>query len=329
MRRRRALGLLGGAVAASAGGRLARAEGAKPPVVGVLSMVSAAVNARSIAALRRGLAAMGFHDGRTVVVVERYADGDPARLAAMAEELARRPVAVIVAAGGTIAAVAAGRATASIPIVFTAVGSPVGDGLVASMNRPGGNMTGVSIMTAELDAKRLEFLCEAVPAARTIAAIGYADRPNVAAQLASVRAGAAALGRALVTEMVARENEVAAAFARAVSAGADAMVVLGDPVLFTWRATFVERAAHHRLPAIYQWRESAAAGGLMSYGPSIQNAYELAGRYAGRILRGERPATLPVLQPTVFELVLNLRTAQALGLAFPPALQARADEIIE
>jgi putative tryptophan/tyrosine transport system substrate-binding protein len=327
MRRRQALGLLGAAALAGAGGR--GAEGATPPVVGLLSMISAAVNAPPIAAMRLGFADMGFVEGRTIAFVERYADGDPARLRAMADELARRAVDVIVAAGGTVAAAAARRATGRIPIVFTAVGSPVADGLVASMSRPGGNMTGVSILTTELDAKRLELLCEAAPAAKTVAAIGFSGRPNLAAQLASVDASAAQIGRTLLTETVAREDEVAGVFARAVGAGAGAILVLGDPVLFNWRATIIERAAHHRLPAMYQWREFADVGGLMSYGPSVRHAYRLAGRYAARILRGESPATLPVLQPAVFQLVVNLRTAAALGLTFPPSILARADEIIE
>jgi len=326
MRRREFTALLGGAAAAWP--FAARAERAMP-VIGFLSAVAREMVERFVPHLRRGLAEIGIEEGRNVAVEYRFADGHYDRLPALAAELVRRNVAVIVASGGPSSALAAKAATTTIPIVFTAVADPHQGGLVASLHRPGGNATGISVQTTELDSKRLELLCETLPTISVVGILVNPHRPDVDVQVKDTRATAAALGRQLVVLNASNEQEIDAAFAALRDRRVGALAVLADPYFTSRREQIVALAARYRVPAMYQWRDFAAVGGLMSYGPSLAEAYRQAGVYTGRILKGEKPADLPVLQPTKFELVINLKTAKALGLPIPEAILARADEVIE
>jgi putative ABC transport system substrate-binding protein len=247
----------------------------------------------------------------------------------MAAELVRRHVAVIVAAGGNVSAVIAKAATTTIPIVFPIVTDPVKGGLVASVNRPGGNLTGIAALTIELDPKRLEILCELVPAARVIGALIDANRPESDDQMQSLQTAAQTIGRQMVVARITAERELDAAIASIVAQKADALVISASPLFNSRGDQLIALAARHAVPTIYQFRESVASGGLISYGASPVDSYRQAGVYVGRILKGEKPADLPVLQPVKFELVINLRTAKALGLEVPTSLLARADEVIE
>jgi putative ABC transport system substrate-binding protein len=268
----------------------------------------------------------GYLEDRNVAIEYRWADNQYDRLPAMAADLIERRVAVIVASGGNIAALAAKTATTTVPIVFTAVADPVQGGLIAALNRPGGNVTGISALTAELDAKRLELLCALVPG--VIGVLVNPNRPNADIQLRDVEAAAHLIKRQLIVRSASTEHEIDTAFASLVQQRIGALLVTADPFFSNRRAQFVALSARHAMPAIYQWRDFAASGGLMSYGPSLTDAYRQAGIYAGRILKGEQPADLPVLRPTRFEFVINLKTAKALGLDVR-ALIARADEVIE
>jgi ABC-type uncharacterized transport system substrate-binding protein len=308
---------------------LAAAAQPATPVIGFFSLTSAEATRAQVAAFHRGLKEGGYVEGQNVAIEYRFAGNQYDRLAPMAAELARRPVAVIVAAGGNTAAVAAKAATSTIPIVFTAVADPVGGGLVASLNRPGGNVTGIAVLSIELDGKRLGLLSELVPSARAIGVLLNPTRPDADAQLKEVQAAARAVNRRLVVLNARAEGDLPPAFATLAQQHLGALLVGADPFFFSRREQIVALAARSAIPAIYQWREFAAAGGLMSYGPSITDAYRQAGVYAGRILKGEKPADLPVQQPTRFELVINLKTAKALGLTIPPSLLARADETIQ
>lgn len=325
MRRRTLLALAGGSALWPFA---ARAQPAIP-VIGFLNAVARETVERFVAAFRTGLATTGFEEHRNVAIEFRFADGHYDRLPGLAADLVRRNVAVIVAGGGPASALAAKAATTSIPIVFTAVADPRQGGLVASFHRPGGNATGISVMTTELDSKRLELLCEAVPHVALVGALVNPHRPDVDVQVSDVRRSAAALRRQLAVLHAGNEQEIDRAFATLAERSIGALVVLADPYFTSRRDQIVALAARHRVPAMYQWREFAAAGGLLSYGPSIADAYRQSGVYTGRILRGEKPADLPVLQPTSFELVINLKAAKALGLAIPDAVVARADEVIE
>ena len=323
--RRKFATLLGGAAAWPFA---ARAQPA-PPVVGFMNAVARNTLERFIAALRAGLAQTGFEEGRNVGFEFRFADGDYDRLPALARELVGRRVAVIVAAGGPPSALAAKAATATIPIVFTGLTDPMIGGLVKSLSRPGGNATGISMLTFELDPKRLELLCEMLPTVRNVGAVVNPSRPDVESQVSAVQAAAGALGRRMVLLPARNESEIDAAFASLRQHGIGALVVLADPYFTSRREQIVALARRHGVPAIYQWRDFAVSGGLMSYGPSLSDAYHQAGIYAGRILKGEKPADLPVLQATKFEMVVNAKTARALGLAVTEAMLSRADEVIE
>jgi ABC-type uncharacterized transport system substrate-binding protein len=326
VKRRDFIALLGGAAAAWP--LAARAQQAATPVIGFLSSASRAPFEHLVTAFREGLSETGHSEDRNVAIEYRWADNRYDRLPAMAAELVGRRVAVLVATGGNIAAVAAKAATSTIPIVFTVVADPVQGGLVASLNRPGGNVTGISGFTAELDPKRLELLCELVPTG-VIGALVNPNRPNVDVQLHDVQAAARTLGRELVILGASSDDEIEKALATLAQQRIAALVVTADPFFTNRRAHIVALLARHAVPAIYQWREFVVDGGLMSYGPRLAGAYRQAGIYTGRILKGEKPGDLPVMRPTKFEQAINLKTAKALGLTVPPTLLARADEVIE
>ena len=305
----------------------ARAQPALP-VVGFLR--SAAVDdmaAEWLAAFRRGLREAGYEDGRNVAIEVRGADGSPARLATLVQELIERPARVIF--GNNAAALAALRATRSIPIVFATGGDPIRDGLVASLSRPGGNVTGVTFLDATVSAKQLELLRELVPAATTLGLVADTSTPTGAAAARDAAAAAAAMGLRLVLMSARSDAEIDAAFAAFAAQRVGGFMASGAAAFSSRRRRLVALAAQHRLPGMYEAREFAAAGGLMSYGGSIPEAYRQAGLHAGRILAGADPGSLPVFQSTRVELVINLAVARALGLAVPPMLLSRADEVIE
>jgi len=299
------------------------------PVIGFLSLLPEAVLRDQLAAFHAGLQEAGYVIDRTVAVEYGWAEGDSAKLPALAAELVRRRPALLVAAGGNFAAAAAKAATSTIPIVFTAVRDPVQDGIVASLNRPGGNITGVAILAEDLDAKRLDLLHELVPSSGVIGVFINPKNSSAEVQRTKLQAAAKAIGRPLAILQPGTREEFDAAFAALAAQQAAGLVVASDPWFTSERLRIVELAARHRLPGIYQWRQFADAGGLASYGPSFNESYRQAGVIAGRVLRGENPATLPVLQPTRFELVINLKTAKVLGLTVPALFMARVDEVIE
>jgi putative tryptophan/tyrosine transport system substrate-binding protein len=327
MRRREFITLIGGAAASwpLAG----RAQQPTLPVVGFLGTGSAESDAFRAAAVRQGLMEAGYVEGRNVAFEYRWAEDQYERLPALAADLARRDVAVIIAIGGITSAVAAKPATATIPIIFAIGADPIKVGLVASLNRPGGNMTGVAFLVATLVAKQFEVLHETVP---KTALIGYLVNPTVANYEADTKealAAAESVDQKLLVLQARTDSELEAAFVTLVQQRVGALVVGGDPFFLTRRAKIVELAAQHKVPAIYPLKEYAMAGGLMSYGTSITEALRVAGLYAGRILKGEKPGDLPVQQSTKVELVVNLKTAKGLGLTVPLSLLGRADEVIE
>ncbi len=306
------------------------AQAQKPsPTLGFLSSGPANARQDQVAMLFRGLSQAGYAEGKNLAVVYRWADDQYDRLPALAAELAQMKVSVIAATGGPVTALAAQRATSTIPIVFTAVSDPLRYGLVASFNRPGGNVTGTGGYVAELDAKRFELLRELVPAARKIGALFNTNRPGVDTQISDLSAAARSVGQQIVVLGAATTSELEGLPSRLAAEAVDALVVTADPFFNSHRDLLAGLLLRHRVPAIYQWSAFASAGGLVSYGPSIGDAYEKAGSYVARILNGEKPADLPILQPTKFELVINARTAKAMGLTVPPMLLARADEVIE
>jgi putative tryptophan/tyrosine transport system substrate-binding protein len=299
------------------------------PTIGVLGSQSAAPMAGRLAALKDGLKETGYIVGQNAQMEVLWADDQYDRLPAMAAEFVRKRVAVIVSAGGNVSALAAKAATATIPIVFPIVTDPVKGGLVASINRPGGNMTGIAGLTIELDPKRLEFLCELAPTARVIGALIDGNRPEADDQTRSVQAAAQTIGRQLVVARVVADREFDAAIASLVAQKADALMIGASPLFNSRGDHLIALAKRHALPTIYQFSESVTSGGLISYGASAVDSYRQAGVYVGRILKGEKPADLPVLQPVKFDLAINLRTAKALGLEVPARLLALANEVVE
>jgi putative tryptophan/tyrosine transport system substrate-binding protein len=323
MRRRDLLGLLGSALASPL---VARAQPAGMPVVGFLNSASAAGYAEFTAAFHRGLAEAGFAENRNIAVAYRWADGDYRRLPALADEVTHLRPAVIVANGP--AAPHAKLATATIPIVFTAGFDPIELGLVSNLKQPGGNVTGVSIMNVELGPKRLEFLREVVKA-ETMALLVNPDNPNVPAQMREVQTGARRLGLQVHVLHARNDGDLAAGFDTIRKLRAGALLIGTDPFFTTRSRQLATLSVRNAMPSIYQYREFVAAGGLMSYGSSLAAAYHQAGIYVGRILKGDKPADLPVQQSTKIELMINLKTARKLGLNVPESLIARADEVIE
>jgi ABC-type uncharacterized transport system substrate-binding protein len=325
MRRREFITLLGGT--AVAWPFAARAQQPTMPVVGFLRSATLADVPHWVAAFRQGLKEAGFVEGQNVAIEFRSADNQLDRLPALVADLIRQPVAVIV--GNTDAALAAKAATTTVPIVFASGSDPVRDGLVASLNRPGGNVTGLVYFSAVLGAKRLELLRQLVPGATTIAVLVNPNTPLTEAERKDVQAAAQAIGQQLIIFDISSDRDIETAFAAFVQRGAGALLVGTGGFLNSNRERIAAVANRHALPASYSQREGVVAGGLMSYGPSISDAYRQAGIYSGRILNGEKPADLPVIRSTKFELVLNLKTAKALGLTIPPSLLVAADEVIE
>ena len=299
------------------------------PAVGFLSSRSPEESAKLVGAFLSGLRAGGYAEGRDFRIAYRWAEGRLDNLPALAAELAREPVAVLVAVGGSNSALAAKSATSSIPIVFVIGGDPVKLGLVSSLPRPGGNATGLTIISGDLAPKRLEMLRELAPSATAFAIVTNPNTPEGSVQAADATKAAERLGITLTALNATDERGIEAAFATLSKHRVDAVLLGSDPVFDVHRDRIVGLAAALARPAIYQFRDYAVAGGLMSYGPDIGDAYRQAGAYAGQILKGASPADLPVLQPTKFELVINLKTAKAIGLTIPLTLQAQADEVIE
>ena len=327
MRRREFITLLGGAAAWPLA---ASAQQRAFPVIGVLSSRSPAVDTALIAVIRQGLIETGFVEGQNVALDYRWAEGRYDRLAGLAADLVRRQVAVIITMGGEAPALAAKAASASIPIVFAGGTDPIRSGIVTSVQRPGGNITGVSTLIFELEPKRLGLLGELRPHARTTAVlVNLGNIPQAEMQVSDIQAAARSVGQEITILNASTIRDIDAAFARLVQMHADALLVAADPFFFDRTAQVVVLAARHAIPTLYSRREFAAAGGLMSYGASANDSYRLLGVYAARILKGEKPGDLPIQFPTKFELVINLSTAKALGFEVPPPVLARADEVIE
>jgi putative tryptophan/tyrosine transport system substrate-binding protein len=325
VRRREFITLLG---AGAAWPIAARAQQPAMPVIGFLRPSTAAGSEHLLAAFRRGLSELSYVEEQNVAIEYRWAEGREERLPALAADLVRRQVAVVVAAASN-AAIAAKDATSSIPIVFVTAIDPVEAKLVESLNRPGGNATGITYLTSALAAKRIELIHELVPAAKSVAVLVHPTNRTTEPFMHDLRAGAEVLGLQVVVSNVASERDLEGAFATLAQQRPGALIVGPDPSFTARAAQITALAARHALPAIYTLREFALAGGLMSWGTSLTEQYRLAGTYVGKILKGAKPADLPVVQPTKYELVLNLKAAKALGLDVPPMLLARADEVIE
>jgi putative ABC transport system substrate-binding protein len=327
MRRRDFITLVGGAAAAWP--LLARAQQPTMPMIGFLSSRSPGESAGVVAAFRQGLGETGFVEGRNLAIAFRWAEGHYDRLPALAAELVGLPVALLFSAGGPPSAFAAKAATSTIPIAFSAVGDPVEIGLVSSLNQPGGNITGMAAFNTTLAEKRIELMKELMP---TAGVIGYLLNPSnqrSEIEVKSVLAAARALGIELRILSASSESELDTAFAAVVKLGVGALVPSVDPYFDSQRERIVALSTRHGVAAVYGWREYVLAGGLMSYGTDLPDSYRQAAIYAGRILKGEKPVNLPVMQPTKFTLAVNLKTARTLGLTVPPTLLARADEVIE
>ena len=331
MKRREFITLLGGAAAAPSmfWPRLASAEQATMPVIGFLSSRSPAESSHLVAAFRAGLQAGGYVEGQNVAIEYRWAEGQYDRLPALAVDLVRRGVAVLATTGGEPSALAAKAATSTIPIVFTVGGDPVKIGLVASLNRPGGNATGVSLLTTVPEAKRLGLLYELVPNAALIGVLINPNYQGAEAQSREVQDAARAIDRPIEIAMAGNDRQLEAAFGTLVQQHADALLVGADPFFGTRRDRIIALAAQFKLPAMYQFRDYPVAGGLMSYGINITDGYRQVGVYTGQVLKGAKPADLPIHQSIKFEFIINLKSAKALGLQIPDKLIALADEVIE
>jgi putative tryptophan/tyrosine transport system substrate-binding protein len=325
MRRRDFITLVGGA----AGWPLTAPAQSARPMIGFLGAPSSASYVSNVAAINQGLKDPGYVEGTNVTIEYRWADGHYDRLPALASELVEMRVAVIVTIGGAPSVVAAKNATSTIPIVFTMTADPVQLGLVASLNRPGGNITGIAILGVALEAKRLEMLHEIVPAAKLIAVLINPKNPQVEIQTDELAAASRTAGREIILLKASNNLEIDAAFEALADRGVGAVIIGQDTFFTSQPAQFAALAKRYAMPAISPWREHVAAGILISYGANIADGYRQAGVYAGRVLKGEKPANLPVVQPTKFELVINLKTAKALGLTVPPSLLAQADEVFE
>jgi putative tryptophan/tyrosine transport system substrate-binding protein len=302
---------------------------AKLPTIGFISTRTSGDSAAVIAAFHQGLNQAGYSDRQDVAIEYRWAEGQYDRLPALAADLVRSKVSVIVAAGGDPAAQAAKAATATIPVVFVTGTDPLKAGLVSSFNRPSGNLTGVHVFLVGLGAKRLGLLHDLVPKASLIAVLANPNMPPAGSELRDVQEAAGSLGLKLHILRAGDEPEIDNAFATMMRERADALLVAADPFFTSQRDQIIELAARYAIPAIYELREYAAAGGLMSYGPSLTDGYRQVGVYAGKILKGAKPGDLPVVQPTKLDLVINLKTAKTLGFTIPPGVLAIADEVIE
>ena len=327
MRRREFIAALGGAAAVWPA--VARAQQSDMPVVGFLSSRSPDEAAAHTAAFRGGLSEAGFVEGQNVAIIFRWANGHYERLPSLARELVDLRVSAIAAGGGEPSARAARDATTSIPVVFVIGDDPVKIGLTASYNRPGGNLTGVSFLTGELGGKRLSLICELVPDSSSVGLLLNPGVQNSELQRKEVEAAAQTLGRKLLVLYAQTESEIEANFRTLKREQVSALVVQNDPFFDSQRERIIALTTRYALPAIYHIREFPASGGLMSYGASLADAYRQVGNYTGRILKGEKAGDLPVVQPTRFEMVINLKTAKTLGLDVPLQLQQRADEVIE
>jgi putative ABC transport system substrate-binding protein len=326
MRRREFIALAGASVTRPFA---AKAQQPGMPVIGFLGAGSPGPLRDQVTAFHRGLKETGYVEGQNVAIEYRWAEGQYDRLSALAVELVQRQVTAIVTTGGVPSALAAKAATTTIPIVFTSGTDPVETGLVASLNRPGGHVTGASFVSDVADAKRLELLHEVVPNVGVIAFLLNPNNTRAEVQLRDAQEAAARLGIRLIRVNAGTEPEIDTSFAILVREGAKALLVASDAFFYSRHNQLVALAARHAVPAIYQLREFTAAGGLMSYGASVTEAYHQAGVYTGRILKGEKPGDLPVIQSTKFELVINLKTANTLGVAISNAMQLLADEVIE
>jgi putative ABC transport system substrate-binding protein len=324
--RRKVIGLLGGAATWSL---TARAQQRATPVIGFLSSRSANEYGSHVAAFRHGLKAAGYVEGENVAIEFRWAETHFDRLPALAADLVQRRVNVIFAGGGSIAALVAKAATSTIPIVFYIGIDPVAAGLVASLNRPGGNITGATLMSNELTGKRVQLLCDLVPTVDVIAHLVDPAAPNLVNDMSEVEKAARTLGRQVKTFRISSGEEIESAFGALATQQVGALIVEDSPLFSDRLQRIAALAARSRIPTLFAYRDFPSVGGLMSYGPNRLDNAGQAGTYVGRILKGEKPADLPIIQPTKFELVINLKTAKTLGLDVPPTLLALADEVIE
>jgi putative ABC transport system substrate-binding protein len=325
MKRREFIGLLGGAAIWPLA---TNAQQAGVPVIGFLSSVSPGPYAQQLAAFRRGLGQTGFIEGQNVAIEYRWAEGNYDRVPALVAEFVQRRVDVIVATGAT--GLAAKAATATIPIIAVSGGDPTEEGLVADLRRPSGNITGMALFAYSLGPKRFELIRELIPSAKLIAVMANPNnRGGANTDRKNVEAAASAVGQRIVVLDTANESDFEPAFAAMVRQGADALIVMADPFFNSRREQLVALVAQHRIPAIYEWREFAEIGGLMSYGSSLTEAVRQLGLYTGQILRGTKPADLPFQRASKIELIINLKTARTLGITFPITLLGRADEVIE
>jgi len=327
MRRRDFVTLLGGAAAVWP--LAARAQQAAVPVIGFMGLETPDLYADRLGAFHQGLKEAGFIEGQNVAIEYRWAQGHYDRYPEMAAEFVRRQVAVIAATGGEPSPQSAKAATQTIPVVFTANGDPVREGLVASLNRPGGNITGITLFGTAAVTKRVQLIHELIPQATTIAYLMNPNHPSSEIEMSAAQTAARSLGKEMPVLSASNERAIDTAFATMTQQQAGALVVASDPFFYSRRGELASLAARHRIPAIYYLPGIVRAGGLMSYGNSLTDVFRLAGVYVGRILKGEKPGDLPVVQATKFELVINLQTAKALGIEVPNSIQLLADEVIE